>query len=213
MPAEENRTQSPTTATLVPDDEDFRVLVARGEESLLLELATAEDEEQYGEQPWQLPKPIANQVALKAYHRIQDVLDKHRRRPRSRLLSPDGRYEHVPLLLVELPAEDLEVIDGVLQALNRALAGDEQDLAELLRDIAGAWGMTAAELVGDFSRVVAVLALAPDEDTRQLTRRLAATAPGADVVLTVAEEAAYQRVANRLNLLLAAADPLDRFKY
>jgi hypothetical protein len=29
----------------------------------------------------------------------------------------------------------------------------------------------------------------------------------------VTEEAAYQRVASRLNLLLASASPIDRYKY
>ena len=120
----------------------------------------------------------------------------------------------MPLLLVDLPDEDLEILDGALQALNRALVGDEPDLAELLADVADAWRTTAADLVGEYSRVLAVLALSPDDDTRRLVDRLTIAASSADdVVLTVTEEAAYQRLATRLNLLLAAGDPIDRYKY
>jgi hypothetical protein len=173
----------------------------------------AEDAERDSDQPYQLPGPIADRVALHAYHRVQDVLARHRRQPRGRLLGPDGRYDHLPLLLVELPDADLEVLDGALQALNRALAGHEPDLAELLADVADAWRTTAAELVGDYSRVMAVLALSPDDDTRRLAGRLAARATDDDLVLTMAEEAAYQRLATRLNLLLAAGDPIARYLY
>jgi hypothetical protein len=221
MPTAETRSGRPaTTLTLVPDDEDFWTLLERGEEPLLLQLAGAEDDEQDSDRPYRLPAPIADRVALGAYNRVQRVLAERRRQPRGRLLDTDGTYEHLPLLLVELSAEDLDVLDAAVQALNRALiAGQEPDLAELLADIAGAWGawkttkMTAEELVGDFGRVLAALTLSPDDDTRRLADRLAAAAPSADVVLTVAEEAAYQRVASRLNLVLAAASPIDRFKY
>lgn len=198
---------------LIPDDEDFWALLERGEEPLLLQLAVAEDGERDSDQPYRLPVPIADRVALAAYHRVQDALGQQRRQPQRRLLGPDGRYEHLPLLLVDLPGEDLDVLDGALQALNRALAGHEPDLAELLADVADAWRTTAAELVGDYSRVLVVFTLTPDDDTRRLVARLGAAPTGADVVLTPTEEAAYQRLASRLNLVLAAASPIDRFKY
>jgi hypothetical protein len=202
-----------TTTVLIPDDEDFWALVERGEEPLLLQLAIAEDAERYSDQSYQLPAPLADQVALDAYHRIQDALHDQRRHPHGRQLGPDGRYEHLPLLLITPPGEDLAVLDGALQALNRALAHQVPDLAELLGDIADSWRTTAAELVGDFGRVLAVLTLPADEHTRQLTERLAAAGPGADVVLTAADEAAYQHVVGRLNLLLTNANPIDRYKY
>lgn len=201
---------------LLPDDEGFWVLLERGEEPLLLQMALAEEAERDGDQPYRLPVPIGDRVALEAYHRVQDVLAHHRRQPRGRLLGPDGRYDHLPLLLVDLPVEDLEVLDAALQALNRALAGDEPDLAEVLVDLAdgwGAWKTTPADLVGDYSRVLAVLTLAPDDDTRLLVDRLTSAVAGADVTLTITEEAAYQRLATRLNLLLAAGDPITRYLY
>jgi hypothetical protein len=127
-----------STTALVPDD-DFWIQLERGEEPLLLQLAIAEDAERDSERPYQLPAPIADRVALEAYHRVQDVLARRRRQPRGRLLGPDGRYEHPPLLLVELPGEDLNVLDGALQALNRALAYQEPDLAELVADVTDSW--------------------------------------------------------------------------
>jgi hypothetical protein len=100
---------------LIPDDEDFWALLERGEEPLLLQLAVAEDGERDSDQPYRLPVPIADRVALAAYHRVQDALAQQRRQPQRRLLGPDGRYEHLPLLLVDLPGEDLDVLDGALQ--------------------------------------------------------------------------------------------------
>jgi hypothetical protein len=101
---------------LIPDDEDFWALLERGEEPLLLQLAVAEDGERDSDQPYRLPVPIAGRVALAPYHRVQEALAQQRRQPQRRLLGPDGRYEHLPLLLVDLPGEDLDVLDGALQA-------------------------------------------------------------------------------------------------
>jgi hypothetical protein len=200
---------------LVPDDEGFWALLERGEEPFLLPLAVAEEAERDSDQPYRLPAPIADRVALEAYHRVQAVLGRQRRQPRGRLLGPDGHYDHLPLLLVDLPDEDLEVLDGALQAFNRALAGQEPDLTELMVDLDGwgAWDMTPANMVGSYSRLLAVLTLPPDDDSRRLVDRLTTTAAGADLVLTVTEEAAYQRLATRLNLLLADGDPITRYLY
>jgi hypothetical protein len=97
----------PGTTALVPDDDDFWGLLARGEEPLLLQLAIAEDAERDSDRPYQLPAPLADRAALEAYHRVQDALSRQRHQPRGRQLVPDGRYEHLPLLPVELPVEDL----------------------------------------------------------------------------------------------------------
>jgi hypothetical protein len=102
---------------LIPDDEDFWALLERGEEPLLLQLAVAEDGERDSDQPYRLPVPIADRVALAAYHRVQDALAQQRRQPQRRLLGPDGRYEHLPLLLVDLSGEDLGWTAGWLCAV------------------------------------------------------------------------------------------------
>src|SRR6266702_4419064 len=47
-----------TTLALVPDDEDFWVLLERGEEPLLLQVAVAEDDERASDRPYRLPTPI-----------------------------------------------------------------------------------------------------------------------------------------------------------
>ena len=51
----------------------------------------------------------------------------------------------------------------------------------------------------------------PDDDTRALTEVV--TAAGDQVTLTEAQEAAYQRVANRFNRLLTGSDPLHRYEF
>jgi hypothetical protein len=86
------------------------VLLERVEEPLLLRLAVAEDGERDSAWPYRLPWPIADRVALHAYNRVQRVAAQHRRQRRGRLLGPNGRYEHLPLLLVELAREDLDVL-------------------------------------------------------------------------------------------------------
>jgi hypothetical protein len=64
---------------LIPDDEDFWALLERGKEPLLLQLALAEDGERDSDQPYRLPVPITDRVALAAYHRVQDALAQQRR--------------------------------------------------------------------------------------------------------------------------------------
>jgi hypothetical protein len=214
---------------LIPDDEDFEALLGQVEEPLLLQLALAEEapDEGDGGDPYTLPPPLAGRVTLQAWYRIWAGLRNRMPPQRYRLRAPDGRYQYLPLHVVRLEQTDLVVLDAALHALNRALlpSGDpnrEVDLAELLHEIAqswasgppGGWGRTptAATLVGDLGRILAVLTLPPDDDTRLLVTRLTEASAG-DVVLTAAEEAAYRRLAGRLNLLLADNNPIDRFKY
>jgi hypothetical protein len=205
----------------------LRGLVDQVEEPLLLQLALAErqeDECDGAPESYALPAPLADRVALEAWYRVHDAL----RRPTPpwgyRLLAPDGRYEYLPLHVVTVDLADLDILDGALQALNRALLpardpGREADLAELLAEVADAFSgglggrrLTAEALVGDFGRVLGVLTLAPDDDTRLLLDRL----DGVDadpLVLTPTDAAAYARLAGRFTLLLADADPLARFGY
>jgi hypothetical protein len=230
-------TSTPATASvLVPADDDLLGdapweflggMVGQVEEPLLLQLALAEQgdpECDGGPEPYVLPSPLAGRVALEAWYRVHDALRRPTPRWGYQLLAPDGRYEYLPLHVVTVEVADLNVLDGALQALNRALlpAGDpgrDGELAELLAEVADAFSgglggrrLTAKGLVGDFGRVLGVLTLAPDDDTRLLLDRL----DGVDVdtiVLTPTDAAAYTRLAGRFTLLLADADPLARFGY
>jgi hypothetical protein len=202
-------------------------MVDQVEEPLLLGLAHAEendDECDGGPESYALPDPLAGRVALKAWYRVHDAL----RRPTPpwgyRLLAPDRHYEYLPLHVATIDLADLDVLDGALQALNRALLpsgelGREGELAEVLAEVADAFSsglggrrLTAEGLVGDFGRVLGVLTLTPDDDTRLLLDRLD-RADADTIVLTPPEEAAYRRLAGRFTLLIADADPLARFGY
>lgn len=157
---------------------------------------------------------------------------------RPRLLAPDGRYEHLPLRAVPLDQADLHLLAGAVAVINQALSLDAgkretdpdqsrklDDLLDLLSSMEPdpvLWEtapqaltsrrLTASELLRPLARLVAVLDLAPDEDTRMLTAALRAN-PEHDLVLTASQERAYQRVASRINLLLADADPVSRYLY
>jgi hypothetical protein len=57
-----------------------------------------------------------------------------------------------------------------------------------------------------------LLDLAPDRETEILTA-LIGDDPGGDVVLSPADEAAYQRYAARANHMWSLGDPLARYLY
>lgn len=61
------------------------------------------------------------------------------------------------------------------------------------------------------ARVAGLLDLALTDDTELLHGRLEPAA--GDVVLTPAQEAAYQRTINRINGMWALGNPVDRFTY
>jgi hypothetical protein len=71
---------------------------------------------------------------------------------------------------------------------------------------------TPVQLVATLARVHGLLDLAITADTELLTARIAAAGRN-DVVLTTAEAAAYQRIADRFNGMWALSDPLSRFLY
>lgn len=225
---------------LVPDTDELYLLWQQAED-VLMWLRNSEADADPGEERWLLPEPIADGRADEALGRVLDdlreYLDVVQYPPpengtgRPRLLAPDGRYEHLPLRAVRLDPADLHLLAGAVAVINQALspAADKQeadedqclvDLLELLSCMepdSALWPaiprrLTPSELLRPLARLVAVLDLAPDRDTQMLTDALRAH-PEEDLVLTAAQESAYQRVAGRINLLLADADPVSRYLY
>lgn len=106
--------------------------------------------------------------------------------------------------------------------MGRALALDPSgDLAEALATGAEAAGSVevgdepapvAVAVVEQLARALGVLDLAVTDDTRLLVGLLE-VAPGADVVLTPAQEAAYDRLADRINVMWAGGSVIDRWLY
>jgi hypothetical protein len=171
--------------------------------------------------PLHLPAPLADGEALAAVQRLQAALGPTQSLgpDRGRLLSPDGSYEHAPFSVVTLPAVDIEILSAAARALGHpALSADVADLVE---DYARSFAVDPyarsrtdrAEFVSKVARVAGLLDLAPTEDTQLLTARLAANPPGLDLALTTAEEAAYQRTADRMNRLWSLGSGVDRYLY
>jgi len=158
-------------------------------------------------------------VALQALRRVADTVRPTQTNPEAwtggRVLRPDGRYEHTPLRFIRLRAADVAALSAAAAALGEPVRSDE--VAEALRmhaahrpvDPRAADPVTG--LVSLVSRVAGLLDLAWTEDAELLRARLEHTA--GDVVLTVAEEAAYQRTVTRLNGIWALGSGLDRFSY
>lgn len=68
-------------------------------------------------------------------------------------------------------------------------------------------------MVSMLARLAGLLDLAATDESELLTRRLRAAAPGSDVVLTPAEDAAYRATADRLNGMWALGNGIDRYLY
>jgi hypothetical protein len=152
-----------------------------------------------------LPEPLAGGVALGAAVRVAwAVGPTQSSRARSlhpalpRLYGPDGRSEHPPLRFLEVDPVDLEVLGAAAALLGWALLpyADSGDLAMVLDDHARGCDTTATRLVTELARLHGLLDLEWTADVALLHARITA-AGAADVILTGAEELAYQRTAER----------------
>jgi hypothetical protein len=196
---------------VVPDLGDELTSALGQVEELLLTLAVWESEDGA-----ELPIPFARGRALTA---LQDVAEAVRptqsrdeREPvPGRLLAPDGRYEHLPLRFVRIDSSQLDVLEHAAQLL--AGPSGHADLTDALSEHAEAHRTTPRDLAGGLSRAVSVLTMAWDDDVRALRDAVTAHPSATDVVLSPAEEAAYQRVAERLNRLWSYGSGVDRFLY
>lgn len=209
---------------LVPDLDGELLAPLRALEEVLLSLGMWEDDDR--EDPpdardvLRLPDPLAGRVALAVVQRLAAAL-----RPtqslgpeHGRLLGPDGRYEHAPLTVLELPTGDVEVLSATAAALGRP--GLDPDVADVVQtyaeDLGGVHrvpGSGRTELVSLIARLAGLLDLAPTEDTELLTARLSASPADVDLALTEAEDRAYARTVDRMNAMWAHGSGIDRFQY
>jgi len=132
-----------------------------------------------------------------------------------RVWTPNGRFEHEGLRIVNLPTTRIDLLYAVLRELSGALVAASSHsggLAAALRSFPSSAEDTAVSLVGALARVMSMMDLTPDADTTILFAAVEA-ADGEDVRLTYAEEDAWQRLAHRVTMLLTESSPLHRFLY
>ena len=204
-------TAQPTELRVVPDLGDELMFVLGQLEELLLTMAVWESEDGA-----RFPAPFAAGAALAALREVADAVWPTQSRDEAnpvpgRLLGPDGRYEHMPLRFVRIASAHLAVLEHAAQVL--ALVVTHDDLADALAQHAEAHQTSGAELAGWFSRATSVLDLAWDDDVRALRAAVIAHPSTVDVVLSEAEEAAYGRVADRINALWSYGSGIDRFRF
>jgi len=168
------------------------------------------------------PAALGGGVALQALRRIADTVRPTQTDPdmttAGRLLGPDGRYEHVPLRFVRLRSADIDALSAAAAALGQPLRSEA--VSEALRLHAGHRAQDRkfpdpdTALVALVARVAGVLDLEWTRDAELLHARLDQPGDAAgDVVLTAAEETAYQRVITRFNRMWTLGDPVERFTY
>jgi len=168
------------------------------------------------------PAALGGGVALQALRRVADTVRPTQTDPETatggRLLGPDGRYEHVPLRFVRVRAADVDALSAAAAALGEPVRSEA--VIEALRLHAGhraldrAFPDPDAALVALVARVAGVLDLEWTRDAELLRARLEQpVAAAGDVVLTAAEETAYQRVITRFNRMWTLGSPFDRFAY
>lgn len=158
--------------------------------------------------------------------------------PEGRLLGPDGRCERPPLRLVTLDPADLHVLAAAAAVLGVELATrPSSELCEAMNvgadaaseitpsavppdetpdvvpAIASSGSTTSATmLVEALARAHGLLDLAVTDDTRALAARVADLDHG-DVVLSPAEDDAYERLASRFTAMWTSADPPTHWVY
>ena len=130
--------------------------------------------------------------------------------------APRGRWERVPVQVLDVPARTVDDYGAAAAALAmyRAPGADNAGLADDMDDYAASYGTTAEAIVDVAGRFHALSGLEWSEDHDTVRRPLErARATGRGVVLTPAEDAAYLRLCDRFVSLWHANDPLARWMY
>lgn len=208
-------------ARLIPDlDDEITTALAHVEE-LLLEVAAWEDEDP--ETQW--PAPLAGGEALDAVRRLWDSIAPVQGKGATEagltgeLRAPDGRYEHVPLRLIDVDAADVDrlaeaaKIFGAPSAPHHVATVLEHTAAALYGDLLWPTGDSPQpRLVMTIAKLAGLLDLHPDDDTALLTRIITGQRDNT-ITLTPDAEAAYQRFSRRANAMWALSDPLRLYEY
>ncbi|MFJ9249457.1 hypothetical protein [Streptomyces sp. NPDC101776] len=153
---------------------------------------------------------------LVAFRRVRATLaEAVARGPKVR--SPNGRWEHEGLRIVELPTEDTDLLYALLRELSGLLVAppDLPDPSGVMATVRGTVltpEKTAVGLVGALARVLSLVDLTPDADTAALFAAID-EGDGEDVRLSYGQDEAWQRLAHRLTMLLTESAPLHRFLY
>ncbi|MFI6464817.1 hypothetical protein [Streptomyces sp. NPDC050528] len=153
---------------------------------------------------------------LAVFRRVREALaDAVARGPK--VWTPNGRWEHEGLRIVELPTEDTDLLYALLRELSGLLVAppdlpDPSGVVATVRTTVLTPEKTAVGLVGALARVLSLVDLTPDADTATLFAAIEAGG-GEDVRLGYGEDEAWQRLAHRLTMLLTESAPLHRFLY
>lgn len=159
-----------------------------------------------------LPRPLADQEALRAVRRLWDALapsQGHGSRS-FRLLAPNGRYEHLPLHVTIVDEDAIRVLREVVVALRHAVRVGEP-FADAVTEQADC-GEDTDTVVTDMARLQRLLELDWTRDAALLTDQITA-GTGQDIVLDAEGECAYRRTARRLNGAWTGNATLDAFLY
>lgn len=179
-------------------------------DELLLGLAEWADDD-----PADLPASL-HRPSSDALGDIRVALNNAAYRP---LYAPDGRYEHEPLTVIELPAATIATYGSAVGELAHAVhGGGNPTVADAVCEFAAQWHrpLTPADLVEVAARVHGVCDLSWGPDEQLIGTRLGTANhpyPGAGIVLTAAEEAAYRRIRDQLVAIWHNYDPLARWLY
>jgi hypothetical protein len=198
----------------IPDTDGELLSLLRVLEEVMSSLIRFDDDPE----EWDPPAgPLGDGSAVEALGRVAVSVAAAERAPATQPVAPDGRFELIPLRFVTLSQADMALVATALADLGRAnLRGDEL-VADTLADFARQWSESAwtptspVELLAGAARAHGLLDLATDDDTLLLAERL----PAVDqrVVLSGAEQAAYDRLTERALGMFHIGDPLARFLY